>query len=166
MIVHTGQTGVERGACQAARAVGLPTLGVMPSDGRDERGRIPPDVSADLVVGLERGHRAAVRSCVELATSVLVVIPVAAAPSRFTAMSVVTGAAGRAGRSWFIADLVTDVDDIAAWVARQPTPDGAPRLFVTGPRGTRWTSGEAVARRIVTGLAMALGAGRLNAARG
>lgn len=165
MIVHTGQTGVERGAWHAARTVGLPTLGVMPSDGRDELGRIPQDICVDLVVGLERGHRAAVRSCVELATAVLVVVPVAAAPSRFTAMSVVISAASRAGRSWFVADMVTDVDDIAEWVTKEPH-DGPLRLFVTGPRSTRWTSGEAVARRIVTGLSMALSVGQLNVARG
>ncbi|NVB78458.1 MAG: hypothetical protein HOV81_08710 [Kofleriaceae bacterium] len=152
MIVHSGQTGVERGACHAARAVGLPTLGVMPSDGRDELGRIPPEISADLVAGLERGYRAAVRSCVELATAVLVVVPVAAAPSRFTAMSVVISAAAKSGRAHYVADTVTNVHDVAEWIDSLG-PDGATRLFVTGPRGTRWTSGEAVARRLVSGLA-------------
>lgn len=154
MIVHSGQTGVERGAYQAACAIGLPRLGVMPSDGRDELGRIPSDVRLDLVAGLERGHRAAVRSCIELATAVLLVVPIASAPSRFTAMSVVLRGAAQCGRACFVADAVTDVEDIAAWFASLGA-DERVRLFVTGPRGTRWGSGEAVARRLVSGLAQA-----------
>lgn len=153
VIVHTGQTGVERGACHAAREIGLPRLGVMPADGRDELGCIPPEISVDLVAALERGQRAAVRSCIELATAVLVIVPIASAP-RFTSMSVVLRAAAEAGRACLVADSATTPGEIAAWVASQATGERV-RLFVTGPRGTRWTSGEAVAQRIVSGLARA-----------
>jgi hypothetical protein len=151
VIVHTGQTGVERGACHAAREIGLPRLGVMPSDGCDELGSIPPEIRVDLVAALERGQRAALRSCIELATAVLVIVPLATAP-RFSSMSVVLRTASEAGRACFVADTATSPEEIAAWVASQP-PGERMRLFVTGPRGTRWTSGEAVAQRIVSGLA-------------
>ena len=150
VIVHSGQTGVERGAHRGAIAAGLHVTGFMPSDKRDELGPIPNDVAEHLTPCTERGPRQAVYASIALASGVLVVVPQARSASHFTAMAAVLQRI-RAARVPFLAcDASTNVEDVRLWTRQLPETAGSTRVMVTGPRGTRWPEGEAVARRLVT----------------
>lgn len=154
VILHSGQTGVERGAHRAAVEAQIVTAGFMSPDMRDELGPIPAEIAAVLTPFWERGPRPAVRANVALASGVLLVVPEARRPEAFTAMSVVLQAARSTRVPLLPCDPTMNLDDIAVWVRRLPETSGSTRVAVTGPRGTRWTEGEAVARRIVTAIAM------------
>jgi len=60
IVIHSGQTGVERGAQRAANAVGFPLAGFSSVDRRDELGPLPDDVARNLTPCCERGSRAPV----------------------------------------------------------------------------------------------------------
>lgn len=152
VIVHSGQTGVERGAHRAAVAAGLTIAGFMPVDQRDEMGPIPPDIAGHLTPCFDRGPRPAVRANIAIASGVLLVVPDASDPNKFTAMAAVLSAA-RAGKvPYVVADPLSNLEDIASWVWRLSPTSGSVRLMVTGPRGTRWQTGEQTARRMVAAI--------------
>jgi hypothetical protein len=155
VILHSGQTGVERGAYRAAVAGGLTVAGFMPLDRRDELGPIPPDCAASLTPCFDRGPRPAVRANVALASGVLVVVPDRAAPEKFTAIGAVIQAIRSRHLDWLACDADANLEEIAAWATRLPSTSGSRRLLVTGPRATRWSDGEAVAKRIVNAIAYA-----------
>ena len=154
VIVHSGQTGVERGAHRAAIAAGLSIAGFMPLDQRDELGPVPAEIAALLTPCFDRGPRPAVRANIAIASGVLLVVPDAARPDSFTAMTAVLHAARSARVPSLVADPSTNLGTIAQWVKQLPETSGSTRLLVTGPRATRWTEGEAAAKRFVTGIGM------------
>jgi hypothetical protein len=154
VILHSGQTGVERGAHRAASAAGVATAGFMPLDRRDELGPVPSDVAALLTPCFDRGPRPAVRANVALASGVLLVVPAAQQAEKFTAMSAVLQAVRGARVPLFTCDPTTNLDDVIWWVRHLPETSGSTRVLVTGPRGTRWPTGEALARRIVSAIAI------------
>jgi hypothetical protein len=154
VIVHSGQTGVERGAHRAAVAGGISIAGFMPIDCRDELGPVPEDVRAHLTPCFERGPRAAVRANVALASGVLLVVPQSRHVDKFTAMRAVMTCVRSVRAASFVADPTTDVIEAATWARSLPETSGSVRILVTGPRGTRWLDGEGVARRLVTAIAL------------
>ncbi|HUS27079.1 MAG TPA: putative molybdenum carrier protein [Kofleriaceae bacterium] len=154
VIIHSGQTGVERGAHRAALASGLSIAGFMPLDRRDELGPIPPDVAGSLTPCFDRGPRPAVRANISLASGVLLVVPNAAMPEKFTAMSAVLQGIRSAHCPSLIADSAVNLDDVAKWATTLPETSGSTRIHVTGPRSTRWPEGESLARRLVAAIAM------------
>jgi hypothetical protein len=154
VIVHSGQTGVERGAHRGALAAGISIAGFMPVDCRDELGPVPEDVSSHLTPCFERGPRAAVRANVALASGVLLVVPDRLHVDKFTAMRAVMTAVRAARASSFVCDSTVDIDEVSAWARGLAETSGSVRVLVTGPRGTRWHDGEAVARRLVTAIAL------------
>ena len=93
VIIHSGQTGVERGAHRAAVSHGLAIAGFMPLDKRDELGPIPADVADMLTPCFDRGPRQAVRANITLASGVLLLVPEAAQPTKFTAVAAGHGVA-------------------------------------------------------------------------
>ena len=145
---------MERGAHRAAIAAGLSLAGFMPLDRRDELGPIPTDVAEALTPCFDRGPRPAVRANISLATGVLLVVPSAATPEKFTAMNAVLQGIRAAHAPSFVADAKTNLDDVARWAKSLPETSGSTRIMVTGPRGTRWPEGEAVARRLVSAIAI------------
>ena len=149
VIIHSGQTGVERGAHRAGVAAGLSIAGFMPLDRRDELGPIPTDVAQMLTPCFDRGPRPAVRANIALASGVLLVVPDASSPEKFTAMTVVLQGVRSARVPSLICDPRSNLDDVQRWAARLPETSGSTRIMVTGPRGTRWSEGETVARRLV-----------------
>lgn len=155
VVVHSGQTGVERGAHRAALAAGLTIAGFMPIDQRDEMGPIPSDVASRLTTCFDRGPRPAVRANVAIASGVLLVVPEVAEASKYTAMSSVLAAARAAKVPLQIVDPGTNLEDVTSWVWKLPKSSGSVRLLVTGPRGTRWHTGEATARRLVSAITIA-----------
>lgn len=154
VIIHSGQTGVERGAHRAAAAAGLSIAGFMPLDKRDELGPVPSDVAESLTACFDRGPRPAVRANVSIASGVLLVVPDAARAEKFTAMAAVLQAVRSARAPLLTCDPQTNLDDVIWWVKQLPETSGSTRLLVTGPRATRWPEGEGIAKRIVGAVGM------------
>lgn len=152
VVVHSGQTGVERGAHKAATAAGLTVAGFMPVDGRDEMGPIPADIAKCLTPCFDRGPRPAVKANIAIASGVILCVPDASEPAKFTAMAAVISAARQAKVPYQVVDPVTNIDDVSAWVWALPHTSGSLRVMVTGPRGTRWHTGEQTARRLVAAI--------------
>jgi hypothetical protein len=154
IVIHSGQTGVERGAQRAAHAVGLSLGGFSSADRRDELGPLPDDVAQNLTPCGERGSRAPIRANLEIASGVIIVVPDAATPRRFTGIGVVLQAARARAVPYKIADPKTDPERIAAWTRTLPATGGAVRLMVTGPRETRWATGSKVSWKLVAAIAL------------
>jgi Circularly permutated YpsA SLOG family len=152
VILHSGQTGVERGAHRGAIASRLAIGGFMSLDRRDELGPVPDEVAHHLTPCLDRGPRPAVRATIKLGSGVLLVVPDAARADKFTAMAAVLQAVRSARTPLLTCDPHTNLDDVASWVRQLPETSGSTRVVVTGPRATRWPEGEAVARRITIGI--------------
>ncbi len=143
---------MERGAHRAALATGLTIAGFMSVDQRDEMGPIPSEVASRLTTCFDRGPRPAVRANVAIASGVLLVVPDASEASKYTAMSAVLTAARAAKVPLQVVDPASNVEHVAGWVRQLPRSSGSVRLLVTGPRGTRWHTGEATARRLVSAI--------------
>ena len=126
----------------------------MPLDRRDEMGPIPAEIAASLTPCFDRGPRPAVKANIALASGVLVVVPNAATPEKFTAISAILQGIRAAHCESFVADAATNLDDVARWARSLLETSGSTRILVTGPRGTRWPEGEGVARRLVAAIAM------------
>lgn len=154
IVLHSGQTGVERGAHRAAVAAGIEVAGFMSIDRRDELGAIPPDVARYLTPCFDRGPRPAVRSNVALASGVVIVVPDRRHVEKVTAMNAVLGAVRRAGVPWTACDLSSDCDAVSRFARGLQATSGSVRLLVTGPRGTRWLEGESLAHRLVSSLGL------------
>lgn len=155
VIIHSGQTGVERGAHRAAVSHGISIAGFMPLDKRDELGPVPPEIADVLTPCFDRGPRQAVKANIALASGVLLLVPDAAHPTKFTAVAAVMQALRSARTASMICDPQTNLDDIVQWVRRLPETSGSVRVFITGLRATRWAEGEALARRVVGAVALA-----------
>jgi hypothetical protein len=125
----------------------------MPLDCRDELGRVPDDVASRLTPYFERGPRRAVRANVQLASGVLLVLPSAHLVAKLTGMLAIQQAARSAEVPCFVADIETSVDDVVRWTLALPETSGSSRMLVTGPRMTRWSDGEKIARRFVSAIA-------------
>jgi hypothetical protein len=145
VIVHSGQTGVERGAHRAAVAHRIAIAGFMPLERRDELGQIPADIAEMLTPHLARGPRQAVLA---------IVVRDAGSAHRETGLAVVLHAIRDEGIPSIVCDPTTNLDDVAHWARAVPETSGSTRILVTGPRGTRWADGETLARRIVAAMAM------------
>jgi len=126
----------------------------MPLDRRDELGPIPSDVADVLTPCFDRGPRPAVRANIALASGVLLVVPEALTPEKFTAMSAVMQGIRSARVPSMVCDAKTNLDDVVKWARQLPETSGSTRIMVTGPRGTRWPEGETVARRLVSAVAI------------
>jgi hypothetical protein len=126
----------------------------MPLDRRDELGLVTSEVAESLTACFDRGPRPAVRANVAIASGVLLLVPDAARPEKFTAMAAVLQAVRAAKAPLLVVDPNTNIDDIVTWLRLLPETSGSVRVVVTGPRATRWTEGESIARRIVGALAM------------
>lgn len=155
VLVHSGQTGVERGAHRAALAAGVTIAGFMPVDQRDEMGPIPSEVASRLTTCFDRGPRPATRANIAISSGLLLVVPDASEASKYTAMSAVLSAARVAKVPVQVVDPTSNLDAVATWVRQLPKSSGSVRLLVTGPRGTRWHTGEATARRLVSAITIA-----------
>jgi hypothetical protein len=153
VIVHSGQTGVERGAHRGAKAAGFAQAGFMPKGARDELGLVPDDVAQHLTPCSERGPRVAVRANVAIASGVVIVVPDHELVAKYTAMNAVLGAIRAAKIPSLVVDPLTDLKEAAKWVGSLTETSGSTRVLVTGPRGTRWTDGERVAMRVVASFA-------------
>jgi Circularly permutated YpsA SLOG family len=156
-IIQGGQTGVDRGAHDAAIDNGWPVTGYMPQDGRDERGRIPDAVARHLILCVKTGYGARTEANVKTADAALIVVRTADDPQATpgTAKTIALAANRRLPR--LIVDPEWDPAVIARWIWRdlltmtktlslpllgaQPEPTPA-RLLVAGPRESLWQGAQ------------------------
>jgi putative molybdenum carrier protein len=150
-IIHGGQTGVDRGAHEGAICNGWFLDGYMPSDGRDEFGRIPPEVAKHLRAHESRSYAARTEMNVRSSDAALIVVRDAddprATPGTTKTLDLVIDRRMRR----MIVDPETAATLIARWIwnallrvppllqldggALEPTPT---RLLVAGPRQSKW----------------------------
>ncbi|NVB82438.1 MAG: hypothetical protein HOV81_28925 [Kofleriaceae bacterium] len=154
IVIHSGQTGVERGAHLAAVRYGITVAGFMPLDRRDEFGLIPEHVAAHLTPSLERGPRQAVRANFGIASAVLVLVPNAEQPERSAGVSWMLPAVRSVRIPFRIVDPSASLAEVVNWAKRIPETAGSVRIQVAGPRETRWDAGESLAKRVVGALAL------------
>lgn len=153
IIVHGGQTGVDRGAHFGAVDAGLRLSGYCPRNERDENGPIPDDVAVHLRPS-SGGLRERTLDNIASADAVLVVVEDAArAPyaTPGTAGTIIT--ARKRGLATLVVDASWSYAVIGEWVvANAKLGADRHRLMVAGPRASLWAAGEAVARGIVSRL--------------
>ena len=154
VILHSGQTGVERGAHDAALAAGFRVAGYMAATGRDELGVVPDHVACHLKPADDGGPRAAIRANLELADAAMVVVPKATTADVFPAMDWIVRGVRRRSVPFLICDPETSVHTVAGWGTELRERFMMCRLFVSGPRATRWPDGEDIARRLIRRLAL------------
>jgi len=153
-VLHTGQTGVERGADRAARAVGMQVEGFCTYERRDELGALPPEIVADLVACEQRGARSALRATLERASVLLIAVPQAAQANTNTGIEALRRAARASGVPHWIIDPNTDLDQISLRLRQLEATTNPLRLMVTGPRYTRWREGERLGWRVIAQLSL------------
>jgi hypothetical protein len=149
-VLHGGQTGVDRGAHEAAIDNGWGIIGYMPRDGRDERGLIPPDIARFLQLHNSTSYAARTEANVRLADALLIVVRDKADPRATpgTAKTIDLAADRRLPRQ--IVDPTDDAAQIARWIwAMQPKqlliglPAKPTHLMVAGPRESKWADARA-----------------------
>jgi len=166
MIIHGGQTGVDRGAHEAATDIGWQIGGFMPSSCRDEYGPIPSGVSRHLTRCATIGYGARTEANLAIAHALLVVVSDADDPYRTpgTKKTLLDAREIRLPRE--VVDATSDDLTTAAWlrllfnqVKHQNGQLQVPpfRLMVAGPRESKWTDGRvqtaAFLRRVARQLA-------------
>ena len=154
VILHSGQTGVERGAHDSAVAAGFRIAGFMNATGRDELGPVPEQIAMHLQPAPDAGPRTAVRANLAIAHAAMVVVPKASSADAFPAMDWIMRGVRRRGVPLLICDARTDVHRVAEWSMELREHVETCHVLVTGPRATRWQEGEELARRLVRRLAL------------
>lgn len=149
IILHTGQSGVERGADRAARAVGIGVEGFSTYERRDELGALPPEVAKDLVPCPQRGARSALRATLDRANVLVVAVPDAREANANTGIEALRRNARACGVPHWIVDPSSDLDALALQLRKLELLTDPLHIMITGPRYTRWREGERVGWRVV-----------------
>lgn len=150
-LIHGGQTGVDRGAHEAAIDNGWLITGYMPRGGRDEYGRIQPDVARYLIEHEKSAYAARTAANVRSCDALLVVVRDRDDPRATpgTALTLDLAAGLPMGKRRMVVDPTDAADMIARWIwqylrtATLPLPfdafDPVPaKLMVAGPRESKW----------------------------
>ena len=146
LLVNAGRTGVERGAFQGAAAAGIPVVGFVRQAARDELGELPPELARQLTPCPGRSKRIPVQRAVDTAAAVLVVVPDPDDVSAFPVLQFVLKQARRLERPVRVHAADAAPDDVLAWMR------ALEKVYITGPRETRWPPGISIARRLVRAL--------------
>jgi Circularly permutated YpsA SLOG family len=155
IIVHGGQSGVDRGAHEAAIECGWPLSGYMTRDARDESGPIPPEVAQFLRPHETMGYAERTDANVRASNAVLIVVRDARYAKSTPGTRRTIALAEKLRKPKMIVDPKTPADEIARWiwselVARRTlplpiatiAPEPEVRLMVAGPRESKWASGR------------------------
>lgn len=146
-IVSGGQTGVDRGALDAALEAGRPCGGWCPADRAAEDGPIP----ARYPLTSTRQSDPAIRTLrnVEDSDGTLILCP--GEPTGGTALTV--DSCHRLGRPCLVIDAETTTVRQATQRARKFAAESRLRVLnVAGPRASGWPGGREYARAVVAGL--------------
>jgi CheY-like chemotaxis protein len=155
-ILHTGQTGVERGACRAARLMELDVAGFSTFESRDELGHLSSEIAANLVRCSQRGVRSALRATLESAHAVVLVLSNADHVRTTTGVASLQRHARLLGIPCWVVDQTSDLAALAVELRKlENTASRDLRVLVTGPRFTRWPGGHQLGMRVVSELALA-----------
>jgi len=171
-IVHGGQTGVDRGAHEAAIANGWRVTGFMPSDRRDERGPIPDDVAKFLAPHDKKGYAARTEANVRTSTAALIIVSdvndAVATPGTAKTIELadqyrirrrIVDPRGDAARivRWLLDDLHKPETQLSFGIGERPVPEAREtRLLVAGPRESKWPEARAEAKALLARVALAL----------
>jgi CheY-like chemotaxis protein len=152
-ILSTGQTGVERGAYRAASSTHFRVEGYCTFERRDELGTLPEDLRAILQPWSRRGVRSALYANVDSADFIVIAVPSVDRASSNTGMSALRRAATAAGKPCVVIDPSSSLSELAIRLRTiERDTLGDVRVFITGPRGTRWQGGEILGFRLVSEL--------------
>src|ERR1700733_5528213 len=155
-ILHTGQTGVERGACRAAKLMQLEVAGFSTFECRDELGHLSSEVAENLVRCGQRGVRSALRATLESANAVVLVLANSEQVRTTTGVASLQRHARLLGIPCWIVDQTSDLAALAVALRDlEHTAAHDLRVLVTGPRFTRWPGGQQLGMRVVSELALA-----------
>jgi hypothetical protein len=154
-LVHGGQTGVDRGAHEAALDNGWRVEGTMPRDGRDEYGPIPPDVARYLRPCEVSGLAARTEINARMSDVILIVVCDADDPRITPGTAKTIDLAAYLHKRRRIVDPGEDAALIARWLwntliaIQLPLPLEAltlapwrQKLMVAGPRERKWAAGR------------------------
>lgn len=146
-IVSGGQTGVDRGALDAALSMGAPCGGACPANRRAEDGRIPNRYP--LTELADPGYAARTEVNARDTDATLILCP--GRPTGGTALTI--RFAERYRRPICLIDAERLTPEEAGLEAQRFVDDhGVRRLNVAGPRAGGWPQGTEYARRAVTAL--------------
>lgn len=154
-LLHTGQTGVERGAYRAARAARLRITGTCSHECRDEFESLAREVVADLTPCTQRGTRSALRATLESANALVIGVPQMERASWITGVNALRRHARALGVPSWVVDGASDATALALALREARDGGGDLRVLVTGPRQTRWPGGESFGFRLVSELVAA-----------
>jgi hypothetical protein len=143
IIVHGGQTGVDRGAHDGATDNHWSVAGFMPQNGQDELGPIPFEVYTQLKRCLIPGNAARTELNIEKAHAVLVVVPDKDDPYATPGTRLTLMEARRKGVPRLVVQPDDPIEPLVSFVEHQEQRAGNElRLMVAGPRASRWSSGQ------------------------
>lgn len=164
-IVHGGQTGVDRGAHEAAISNGWQIDGYMPSNARDELGPIPQAVAQYLVRRDKEGYPARTEANVQSAGAALIVVRDVKDPRETPGTAMTIHLVIRRQVPHKIVDPTIDATQIAHWIWNmQRSPmlplDGldpvSTRLLIAGPRESKWRGACAETAALLSRIARAI----------
>lgn len=153
-IISGGQTGVDRGALDAALELGFPHGGLCPAGRRAEDGRIPDRYRLEEASSPDYASRTEANVLASDATLILSPMPL----SGGTALT--AELARRHGRPLRTVDAgdPPSVQDLQRWIRRH----GVRVLNVAGPRESGWPGAAARARELIRALLAGEGPGALS----
>lgn len=168
-VVHGGQTGVDRGAHEAAIDNSWSIAGYMPRDQRDERGKIPEAVARYLRAHEKASYSARTEANVRSATAALFVVPDANNPRTTPGTTKTLELATERRLRYLIVAPSHDPTTIARWIWSDfmmrilPLPfeghsfESTPlRLLIAGPRESKWQGAHVQTAILLRGVAQAL----------
>lgn len=151
-VIHGGQTGVDRGAHEAAIDNGWYVAGYMPRDARDECGPIPPEVARCLWAHDKVSYAARTESNVRCSDALLAVVRDVADPRATPGTAKTIDLATDRYLRRMVVDPRTRAEQVAKWIwhdllalrtlplpleTRSADPVSV-RLMVAGPRESKW----------------------------
>lgn len=156
-VLHGGQTGVDRGAHEAAIDNGWLVAGYMPREARDERGLIPEEVARFLQRHEKAGYGPRTDANVRACDALLVIVQDERDPRSTPGTAKTIDLATSLYKRRQIVDPRHSPKKIAEWIWRDllalrtlPLPleartfDPVPtRLMVAGPRVSKWKDAQA-----------------------
>ena len=151
-IVSGGQTGVDRGALDAALALGWPCGGWVPEGRRAEDGEIPERYPLSVLPGADNDARTA-RNVADADATLVIAFGEPVGGTRTT-----LECCRRLGRPHLLVDALARAPaDAAREVAELVRAWNVSVLNVAGPRASEASGGEAYARSVILALAALLG---------
>jgi hypothetical protein len=170
-IVHGGQTGVDRGAHEAAIDNGWRATGYMPRDKRDELGEIPGDVARFLTPHEKASYAARTEANVLAADAALIVVPDKDDPRATPGTAKTLDLVAQRRLRRMVVEPTTDAEAIARWIRNDLLMLGAlllpldglkldpapARLLVAGPRESRWPGARVETAALLRRVALAIG---------